>query len=134
MNNYKIYKEGVGRYLLKQFINDADAAAFASSYDGGWNWQNLGAVPVLGVDEKLRADMDFCTALTDRFLKENRDAGITEEQSVALLAQFKDIMSMAQVGAVPSVYALLQNVTVGEIYTQARKDNDLADLLNYMNS
>jgi hypothetical protein len=41
---------------------------------------------------------------------------------------------MAQVGAVPSVYALLDKVVVGEIYTQERKDRDLADLQNYMNS
>jgi hypothetical protein len=90
--------------------------------------------PSLTIAEKLEADKAFCDYLTDRFVKENREAGITEPQSEALLAQFKDIMSMAQVGAVPSVYALLQNVTVGEIYTQARKDKDLADLQNYMNS
>lgn len=88
--------------------------------------------PSLTVAEKLEADKAFCDYLTDRFVKMNRDEGVTEQQASELLVKFKDIMSMSQVGAVPSVYSLLQAVIVDEIYTQARKDKDLADLQSYM--
>jgi hypothetical protein len=134
MNKYKIYKPGINRYLIKEFINDSDAASFANSYDDGWNWLNLGPIPQLETGTKIKTDTKFCQLLTNRFLTENRDAGITEPESIALLAQFKDILSMAQGGAVGSVYSLLQNVTVGTIYTQERKNRDLADLESYINN
>jgi hypothetical protein len=132
MNIYKIYKDNWS--VLKNFDSMFQAQMYAESLGVGYSVEYVGPYTPPSIEVKIQQDIQFCTQLTDRFLKENREAGITEQQSVALLAQFKDIMSMAQVGAVPSVYTLLQGVTVGEIYTQERKDRDLADLLNYMNS
>lgn len=90
--------------------------------------------PSLDIAQKLESDKAFCLYLTDRFSKQNREAGITEPEALALLAKFKDILSMAQVGAINSVYLLLQNVDIDAIYTQARKDKDLSDIENYLNS
>lgn len=90
--------------------------------------------PSLDIAQKLESDKAFCLYLTDRFSKQNREAGVTEPEALALLAKFKDILSMAQVGAINSVYLLLQNVDVDSIYTQARKDKDLSDIENYLNS
>ncbi len=131
MNYYKI-TNGKNTYT-KRFDTQAQADAFAASLGVGYTAEYIGPYTP-NIETKLQEDIAFCTELTDRFLKENREAGITTDQSAALLVQFKDIMSMAQVGAVPSVYALLDKVVVGEIYTQERKDRDLADLQNYMNS
>ena len=132
MNEYKIYKDNWA--VLKNFDSMFQAQIYAESLGAGYSVEYVGPYTPPSTDEKIQQDIAFCTELTDRFLKENRDAGITTDQSAMLLAQFKDIMSMAQVGAVPSVYALLDKVVVGEIYTQERKDRDLADLQNYMNS
>lgn len=131
MNYYKIFNNITS--IVKRFDTQAQADAFAASLGDGYAAEFIEPYTPPGTAEKIQQDIDFCTQLTDRFLKENRDAGITEAQSIELLAQFKDIMSMAQVGAVPSVYSLLQGVTVGEIYTQERKDRDLQDLQNYIN-
>lgn len=90
--------------------------------------------PSLSISQKLESDKNFCLYLLDRFTKENREAGITEEEAQNLLIKFKEVLSMAQVGAVPSVYSLLQNIVIDSIYTQIRKDKDLLDIQNYINS
>ena len=132
MNIYKIYNS-VKSYI-KKFASLEDATIFAESLGSGYSVEYVGPYTPPSSDEQRQLDTDFCTFLTNRFLDENRDAGITEPESIALLAQFKDILSMAQVGSVPSVYSLLQNVTVGTIYTQERKTRDLADLESYINN
>lgn len=115
------------------FASFQDAENFAGLLEP-MTIEQMPSEPVFDVASKLESDKSFCDYLTDRFVKENRDAGITEPESIALLAQFKDILSMSQVGAVGSVYSLLQNVTVGTIYTQERKTRDLADLESYINN
>ena len=118
MNIYKIYKNEWS--VSKKFASLEDATNYAESLGSGYSVEYVGPYTPPSSDEQRQMDIDFCTFLTNRFLDENRDAGITEPESIALLAQFKDILSMAQVGSVPSVYSLLQNVTFGTIYTQER--------------
>lgn len=95
--------------------------------------EQMPTAPILSPAERIETDKSFCFFLTDRFLKENREAGITEAESLELMQQFSSIMSFAQVGAVPTVQSLLQGVTVGRVYTQERKNKDLTDIQNYLN-
>lgn len=132
MNIYKIYKNNWS--VLKRFDTIEEAQAFADSLGEGYSVEFIEEYTPPSVEERLVLDLDFCTFLVDRFTLENREAGITEPEALALLAKFKDILSMCQVGAINSVYLLLQNVDVDTIYTQARKDKDLADIENYLNS
>lgn len=115
------------------FSNFAEAEAFSLLLEP-MIVEELPTEPSLDIAQKLESDKSFCLYLTDRFTKQNRESGITEAESLALLVKFKDILSMAQVGAINSVYLLLQNVEIDSIYTQARKDEDLADVVFYLNS
>jgi hypothetical protein len=117
MQLYKLNVEIAGGFFLK--LNSLEEAKNYNSYI--ILFENY----VPNINEKLESDKAFCLYLTDRFSKQNRESGITEPEALALLAKFKDILSMSQVGAINSVYLLLQNVDVDAIYTQARKDKDL---------
>jgi hypothetical protein len=132
MNVYKIYNN-IKSYFQK-FNTLEEAQTFAASLGPDYSAEFIGPYTPPTIEERLSMDLDFCNSLTLRFVEENRAAGITEAQSLALMAQFKDILSFAQVGAVGSVYSLLQGITPGEIYTQERKDKDLNDINNYLNS
>lgn len=132
MNVYKIYKNNWS--VLKRFDTIEEAQSFANSLGEGYSVEFIKEYNPPSVEEKLSLDIDFCNFLVDRFTLENRKSGITEAESLALLVKFKDILSMAQVGALNSVYLLLQNVEIDSIYTQARKDKDLSDIENYLNS
>lgn len=90
--------------------------------------------PSLDIAQKLESDKAFCLYLTDRFTKQNREANITEAESLELMQQFSNILSFAQVGAVGSIYSLLQQVTISRVYTQERKNKDLSDIQNYINN
>ena len=130
MNVYKISR-GNWSTIYKAISLDA-AQAYADSLGIGYVATYLKKYVAPSISEKLEADKEFCNDLIIGFVSQNREAGITDAEAAALLVEFKDILSMAQVGAVPSVYALLQNVTVGTIYTQERKDKDLAKIVAYM--
>lgn len=130
MDIYKIKKGNWSGETKAESLEDAQA--FADSLGEGYTAEYYAPYVPPTYEEQLAADVAFCRMLTERFVLENRQAGVTTEQSAALLLKFKDIMSMAQIGAVSSVYALLQNVVVDEIYTQARKDRDLQDIENYI--
>ena len=131
MNTYKFSRLG-GSFFM-DFSNFAEAEAFSLLLEP-MIVEELPTEPSLDIAQKLESDKSFCLYLTDRFTKQNRESGITEAESLALLVKFKDILSMAQVGAINSVYLLLQNVEIDSIYTQARKDEDLADVVFYLNS
>jgi hypothetical protein len=125
MQLYKLNIETAGGFFLK--LNSLEEAKAYNSYI--ILFENY----VPNINEKLESDKSFCLFLTDRFLKENREADITETESLELMQQFNSILSFAQVGAVPTVKSLLQGVTVGRVYTQERKNKDLSDIQNYLN-
>ena len=131
MNIYKIYK---GDWAVKKkFASIQDAEAFAASLGEGYSVEYVGPYVPPTTNDKLQQDIIFLSQLTDRFLTENRDAGITEIESLELMQQFSSILSFSQVGAVLPVYDLLQNVTTSRVYTQERKSRDLQDIQNYLN-
>jgi hypothetical protein len=132
MNVYKIYNSL--KSYFKRFDTIEEAQAYADSLGEGYSVEFVEEYTPPTAEERLALDTDFCTFLVNRFNILNREAGVTEPEALALLAKFKDILSMAQVGAINSVYLLLQNVEVDSIYTQARKDKDLSDIENYLNS
>ena len=132
MNIYKIYKDNWS--VLKRFDTREEAQAYADSLGEGYSVKFIEEHTPPSVEEKLVLDLDFCTFITNRFIKENREASITEAESLELMQQFSNILSFAQVGAVDSVYSLLQQVTISRVYTQERKDRDLSDIQNYINN
>lgn len=132
MDIYKITNNKQSFY--KNFETLEEAQTFAASLGPDFKAELIGPYTPPTIEERLSMDLDFCNSLTLRFVEDNRAAGITEAQSLALMSQFKDILSFSQVGAVGSVYTLLQAITPGEIYTQERKDKDLNDINNYLNS
>ena len=129
MNIYKIYKSNWS--VKKKYATAQEAQDFADSLGDGYLVELLGPYIPPSIEEKVVQDVEFCTFLTNRFIVENREANITEAESLELMQQFSSIMSFAQVGAVDSVYTLLQQVVVGRVYTQQRKDRDLQDIENY---
>ena len=132
MNIYKIYKDNWS--VLKRFDTIEEAQAYADSLGEGYSVEFVEEYTPISIEEKLILDLDFCTFITNRFIKENREASITEAESLELMQQFNNILSFAQVGAVDSVYSLLQQVTISRVYTQERKDRDLSDIQNYINN
>jgi hypothetical protein len=132
MNIYKIYKENWS--VLKRFDTIEEAQAYADSLGEGYSVEFVEEYIPISIEEKLILDLDFCTFITNRFIKENREASITEAESLELMQQFSNILSFAQVGAVDSVYSLLQQVTISRVYTQERKNKDLSDIQNYINN
>ena len=132
MNIYKIYKNNWS--VLKRFDTIEEAQAFADSLGEGYSVEFIEEYTPISIEEKLILDLDFCTFITNRFIKENREANITEAESLELMQQFNNILSFAQVGAVDSVYSLLQQVTISRVYTQERKNKDLSDIQNYINN
>lgn len=131
MNIYKIYKNTWS--VLRNFSTIEQAEAFADSLGEGYSVEYVGPYTPPSIEQKVQQDVAFCSDLTTRFIKENREANITEAESMELMQQFTNILAFAQVGAVDSVYTLLQGVTVGRVYTQERKTRDLQDLENYIN-
>lgn len=135
MNNYKFTKEGNPRSFIQEYANDTEAQAFADSYDGGgWNWENLGAVPAKSPAELLQADKDFLSNLLAEFIVLNRADNITSLESQELLTAFNGIKQLADVGAVPEVYGSIQLLVtpIARVYTEERKQNDLAKIAAYM--
>lgn len=131
MNSYKFTRLGGAFYI--DFSSFEEALAFALLLEP-MTVEQTPESPSLSISEKLESDKYFCLYLLDRFTKENREAGITDAEAQTLLLKFKDVLSMAQVGAVPSVYSLLQNISIDSIYTQTRKDKDLSDIEKYINT
>lgn len=131
MNSYKFTRSGGSFYM--DFSSFEEANSFSLLLEP-MIVEQMANSPSLSISQKLESDKNFCLYLLDRFTKENREAGITEEEAQNLLIKFKEVLSMAQVGAVPSVYSLLQNIVIDSIYTQIRKDKDLSDIQNYINS
>lgn len=135
MNNYKFTKESDPRTIEGEYANDVAAQAFADSYDGGgWSFENLGAVPSKTPDELLQSDKSFLLNLLDEFVVQNRLDGITPTESGELLTAFSSIKQLAEVGAVPEVYGSINELVtpIARVYTEERKQADLAKILAYM--
>ena len=128
---YKFTRQGDSFFM--DFLSFVEAEAFSLLLEP-MMVEELPTKPSLGIVEKNKSNKAFCLYLTDRFTKQNREADITEIESLELMQQFNNILSFAQVGSVDSVYSLLQQVTTSRVYTQERKDRDLSDIQNYINN
>jgi hypothetical protein len=78
--------------------------------------------------------MSFWKITEFEFLEDNRIANITPAQSDQILLKFKDILSFAQTGAVPSLQVHLPLIPTDEIFTQERKDKYINQLNDYVNA
>ena len=128
---YKFTRQGDSFFM--DFLSFAEAETFSLLLEP-MMVEELPTKPSLGIVEKNKSNKAFCLYLTDRFTKQNKEANITEIESLELMEQFNNILSFAQVGSVDSVYSLLQQVATSRVYTQERKDKDLSDIQNYINN
>lgn len=131
MDYYKISKDNW--QTVMQFPTLEDAQAHADTLGVGYTaifWKAFSSPQLY---DKLESDINFCNKLIETFLEDNRIAAITPTQSDQILLKFKDILSFAQTGAVPSLQVHLPTIPIDEVFTQARKDKYVAMLNDYVN-
>jgi len=135
MNNYKFTKPNTARSFIKKYASLQDAQSFADSYDGGgWNIEDLGAVPLKSDEELYNSDVSFCKGLIDNFNLLNRKQPQTPEEMAELQAAFENIAVLANVGAVNYVRASIAALVtpIGGVYTAERQAADLASIDTYL--
>lgn len=131
MDYYKISKDNW--QCIKQFNSLEDAQAYANTLGTGYVAAFWRSYQIPSLLDKLNMDLNFCKDLIDEFLEDNRIANITPAQSDQILSKFKDILSFAQTGAVPSLQVHLPLIPIDEIFTQERKDKYINQLNDYVN-
>ena len=135
MNNYKFTKPNNPRSFIQEYQTLEEAQAFADSYDGGgWNVQDLGAVPQKTAEEVYKSDIQFCKELFDNFNLLNRQQSQTAEEIQELQNAFSPIKTLADAGAVSFVRAEIAALVppIGGVYTAQRQIDDLASIDAYL--
>jgi hypothetical protein len=135
MNQYKFTKPNISRSFKKEYATLEEAQAFADSYDGGgWNIEDLGAVPQKSPEELYKSDRAFLKQLFDNFNIKNRSQQQTPAEMVELQQAFGNIALLADAGSINFVRGSIAALTppIGGVYTAERQAEDLADIDNYL--
>ena len=129
MNWYKIYKGGWQVTMRFDTLEEAEAKAaeLGTGYSVEFVEPYVAPTPV----DSLGMDITFCNSLINVFLEDNRIEGVTTAQGEVLMSKFSTTLSFAQVGAVASVKAHLETISVDDVFTQERKGKYLGMIADY---
>lgn len=86
--------------------------------------------------EKTKKDITFGIELLHTFLADNRATPqvFNTATNLELLQKFSATRALAEVGDIKTCKALLENIEIDSIFTQARKDKYIEMCTNYLNS
>jgi hypothetical protein len=131
MDYYEISKEYWS--TIQKFATLQDAQTFADNLGTGYNVEYVAPYTAPTIEERLDSDINFGNELVKTFVHDNRESGTTQAQNDALLIKFRDILAFAQTGSVESIQTHLPNITIDEVFTQARKDKYIEMVNVYLN-
>lgn len=127
------YKTSKGDWsVVEKYNTQAEAQAVADGLGAGYTVEYLYPYVPPTPEERLGTDINFCNALVNVFLQDNRIVGVTAQQGDALMSKFAVTLSFAQVGAVTSVDYHIKNMATDDVFTQERKDKYIGLISNYL--
>lgn len=143
MSKFKIEKGDW--FAIKSFQDLTAAQNYTNGLGIGYTVEPFIEPLQLSPQNIIMERIDYGNILISQFLQDNAlqalllfndglrpSRYLTTAETLALTVKFKDIITLAQLGSIRQILDILPSIAIDDIFTQARKDEYIAMITEYL--